>query len=268
MKTWIRLAAIGVAVALSPLESIASATPPDSASVLLRPTMDGVYSGYSALAPAFTTLTGHWKQPAVTCAPVFAGLANSAAALANTGASWLSVPGMSPIGLASKLFTPQVGVWIGLEGMNGSGRTLVQTGTQVNCVLGVPQTVALFDVPSTQDQVPAVTWATPPTLPGDDIQATITWDGHDTYRMTLSDLTHGWRKDSTYHFAVIPRAAMAIVESVPDNVPTFSPVSFTDVTANGKPLAAYDPAPQHINSPTIAPTPLQGTTFTVPAPPS
>lgn len=259
------MAAFGFAVGLSTLCSPASAAADDSASVLLTPIPDGIYSGYAALAPAFTTVTGHWKQPAVTCGPAYAGLTGGVANMVNTGSSMLKVPGLTGLGLASTLLTSHVGPWIGMEGMNGKDRVLVQTGTSVNCVLGVPRNIAFFDVPSTQNQEPALTWDAPPTLPGDDMQATITWDGHDTYRMTLRNITRGWRKDQTNHIAVVPRAALAVVESIPYEVPSFSSVSFTDVTANGKPLGAYGPTALHITSPLSPPTPLQGSAFTVPA---
>lgn len=264
MRMWTRVAAFGAAAALSAVSCPASNAAPDNSAGLPAHVHD-YYSGYAASGPAFTSLTGRWKQPAVSCEPAYVAWARGLANLADLGSTVLTVPGLSGLGLLSVLFTPHVGSWIGLEGMAGTNRILVQVGTQASCELGVPRYVALFEVPSTRQQTPAVTWDTPPTLPGDDMRATITWDGHGTYRMTLSDLTRGWHKDSTNQVAVVPRLALAVVESVPHNVPTFGSVPFTDVTANGQPLSAYHPTAVHIDSPTVAPTPLRDTTFTVTA---
>ncbi|MFI5783475.1 G1 family glutamic endopeptidase [Nocardia sp. NPDC051570] len=269
-----RFAALCLAVAALSVGGTASADVPPQ----VTPGAD-VYSGYAAVAPSFRVLTAHWKQTAVTCPPSdLSGLAGGVTNTVMTGASMLRIPGLLavPEGLAGTLFIPHVAMWIGMVGMNGAtDRNLIQTGTSTLCAGGVAHNMGFFETPSFSDQAgepipdadaPGVQWETPPTDPGDDITAAITWDGAATYRLTLADTTKGWQYGATHQSRVVPTAALTVFESIPYNVPGFTPVTFTDITADGKPLAAYHPQPLTISSPRISPTPLSDNSFTVPAP--
>ncbi len=238
-----------------------------------------VYSGYAAVAPSFRTVSAHWKQTAVTCPPSdLDGLAGGVANTVMTGSSVVRVPGLLavPDGLAGTLFVPHVAQWVGLVGMNGpTDRSLVQTGTATLCSDGVPHYTAFFETPSFANQsgephpdadAPGVSWENPPTKPGDDMAATVSWDGAATYRLTVADTTRGWHYGATYHSGVIPTAALTVGESIPYNVPGFTPMTFTHVTADGKPFAAYHPRRLAITPPGLVPTPLTSDSFTVPSP--
>nr|WP_232542239.1 G1 family glutamic endopeptidase [Nocardia bovistercoris] len=237
-----------------------------------------VYSGYGAAAPSFTTITAHWTHPEVICPPAISGVLGGVTNTIVTGSSMLKIPGLLAIPEAAinTLVIPHMGAWIGMVGTNESNqRTLIQTGTGALCVDGVAHHTAFFAAPSFGDQsglpvpdpgTPGTTWDDPPIYPGDDLTATITWDGQSTYRLTLADTTQGWNYGATYHSPVTPTGALAVVEAIPYNVPGFSPVTFTDVAADGKPLDTYDVRPLAIDGPRINPTPLTGTSFTVPSP--
>lgn len=223
-----------------------------------------IYSGYAVVAPSFTAVTGAWKQPALTCGPPYSGLIGGVRNTIDTGSSMLRVPSLQddPVSTMGTLFIPHVATWIGMVGMHGPDRTLIQTGTSMLCLLGVPKAYTFFEIPAGH-AVTAVTWNTPAAEPGDDMRAGITWDGHSTYRMSISDVTRNWHKDAAYRVDVVPRAALTVFESIPDNVPTFRPVTFTDVTADGRPFGDFHPQTLRIAAPPITPTPLTGTSFTV-----
>ncbi|WP_405178680.1 G1 family endopeptidase [Nocardia sp. NBC_01377] len=268
-----RIAALGLALTTLSLCGPASAAPPPQ----LTPG-PAVYSGYGALASSFTTLTAHWTQPEVTCPPTISGVLGGVTNTLVTGSSMLKIPGLLAIPEAAigTLFVPHMGAWIGMVGTNETNnRSLVQTGTGALCLDGVAHNTAFFAAPSFGDQsglpvpdpdAPGTTWDNPPIRSGDDITATITWDGQSTYRLTLANTTRGWHYGATYHGSVIPTGALTVVEAIPYNVPGFSPVTFTDVTADGKPLSTYDVRTLAIDGPHITPTPLTGTTFTIPSP--
>ncbi|MFC3438663.1 G1 family glutamic endopeptidase [Nocardia seriolae] len=248
---------------------------PAAPAPLLTPNAD-VYSGYGAVAPEFTVLTAHWREPEVSCPPsgIPGGLVNTVM----TGSSIQRIPGLAavPGGVEGVLFVPHVATWIGLVGMNGAtDRHLIQTGTAVICDGGVAYHQAFFETPSFGDQAgmpepdanaPGNNWDTPATMPGDELEATITWDGHETYRLVVADTTRGWRFGATSRNPVVPTGALAVVESIPYNVPGFTPVTFTGVTADGKPLDSYAPRPLTITATSTTPTALTGGSFTVPAP--
>ncbi|MET9486193.1 G1 family glutamic endopeptidase [Nocardia sp. NPDC006630] len=273
-RGWLLAAGIVPIMALAPT---ASAEPP-----LISPISPGGdnYSGYAAVAPSFKVLSAQWKVPAVTCPPFgnLGGAVNGAVNTILTGGSVLRVPGLlnHPGAALGTLMIPHVGPWIGLVGMGpGGDRTLIQTGTVAACDNGVPRYSGFFETPSFGDQAgmpvpdadaPGNSWESPQTVPGDDIAATVTWDGHTTYRMTVADTTQGWHYGATFESTVIPTAALAVSESIPYNVPTYTPITFTNVTADGRPLAAYNPQSLSIAAPRITPTAITGDSFTIPSP--
>lgn|GEM_PF-3888872 len=272
-----RIAALCLAAVAASIGGTASAQPAP-ASPQVSPGAD-VYSGYAAVGPSFTVMTGHWKQTAVTC-PVAdeLGLAGGAVNTLMTGSSIQKIPGLADIpgAVEGTLYVPHVATWIGMVGMHGpKDRQLIQTGTTAICQDGEPHYGAFFETPSFDNQAdeptvdagaPGLRWETPPAAVGDDIAATITWDGAATYRLTLADTTRNWHYGATYRSEVTPTAALSVVEAIPYNVPGFAPVTFTDVTANGKPLDAYHPQTMSITWPRVTPTPIRGGSFTVPSP--
>jgi len=272
------IAALCVAFVAASIGGTASAAPVAPPAPLVSPGAD-VYSGYAAVAPSFTVMTGHWKQLAVTCPPVDElGLVGGSVNTLMTGGSIQKIPGLGDIpgAVEGTLYVPHVAAWIGMVGMNGpKDRQLVQTGTTAVCEGGRPRYGAFFETPSFADQAdeptpdagaPGVRWETPPAAVGDDIAATITWDGAATYHLNLADTTRNWHYGATFHSRAVPTAALSVVEAIPYNVPGFAPVRFTDVTANGKPLGVYHPQPMSITWPRITPGPVTGGSFTVPSP--
>ncbi|WP_297626103.1 G1 family glutamic endopeptidase [Nocardia sp.] len=260
----------------------AAAEPAPPPAPLISPISPGGdnYSGYAAVAPSFKVLSAQWKMPTLTCPPFgdLGGAVNGVVNSVLTGGSVFRVPGLlaHPGAALGTLMIPHFGPWIGLVGMGpGGDRTLIQTGTIGECDAGVPHYFGFFETPSFSNQegmptpdadTPDNRWNTPPTIPGDEVAATITWDGRTNYHLAVADTTQGWHYGATFQSPVIPTAALAVVEGIPYNVPGFTSVTFTGVTADGRPLATYNPQSLSIAAPHISPTPITDDSFTIPSP--
>jgi hypothetical protein len=275
MAGWCAVVATVSAAGLTPPASAQQNPAGARAATLLTPGAE-IYAGYGAVAASFRVLAARWTMPAVTCPPagLLGGVVDGAISTVLTGGSVLRVPGLlaNPTDALVTLVYPHLAPWIGLIGMGpGGDRTLVQTGTDVVCDHGVPQYGAFFVTPSFGDQdgvpipddgAPGTRWSTPPTTPGDAIAATVDWDGDGAYRLAVADTTRGWHYGATFRSSVVPTGAVAVVESIPYNVPGFTPVAFTGVTADGRPFGDYRPRALTI-APRLGPTPLSGDSFAV-----
>ncbi|MEV6277195.1 G1 family glutamic endopeptidase [Nocardia sp. NPDC051832] len=231
-----------------------------------------VYSGYSATAAdkaPIKSVTARWTQPTVSC-NAFASLTGGLANMVGTGSALAQTPGMAanPLGLLVTQFVPHVGFWVGLVGGEGRDTTLIQTGTTAVCVLGLVEYGGFFETPSLRNQKSPEAWVDPEVTPGDVMHATVSWDGVDSYRLVLANTTAGWTKEDTIQLAgITPELALAIGEAIPCNAPDFTPVEFTEVTADGKPFGDYEVRSWTISPCTeIAPGPLHGTSFTITQP--
>lgn len=272
-----RFAGFGLALLTCSIGGVAAPARADAPAPLLSPGPN-VYSGYGAVAPSFSVLSARWTQPSVSCPSSLEGAIGGLSNTVQTGSSILKIPGMAaqPDGVIGTTFVPHVATWIGMVGMNGAtDRTLIQTGTVTVCQDGVAHPMGFFETPSFDNQAgepdvdanaPGTMWDTPATDPGDAIEATVTWDGSSSYRLIVANTTKGWKYGATFHSSVVPTGALTVLESIPYNVPGYSPVTFTDVTADGKPFGAYETHTFTIDGPNIVPGPLNDKSFTVPSP--
>ncbi|WP_194816469.1 G1 family glutamic endopeptidase [Nocardia sp. XZ_19_385] len=241
-------------------------------SATAKPQAAQVYSGYSA-QPAdeapIKSVTARWTQPAISC-NAFASLTGGLENMIGTGSALIQTPGMlaNPLGLVVTQFVPHMSYWVGLVGGEGRDMTLIQTGTSAACVLGVVEYGGFFEAPSLRNQKSPEAWTDPGVAPGDVMRATVTWDGADSYRLVLENTTAGWSKEDTMELAgITPQLALAVGETIPCNSPDFTPVEFTEVTADGKPFGDYEVRSWSISPCTpIAPGPLEGESFTITQP--
>ncbi|MEU8895393.1 G1 family glutamic endopeptidase [Nocardia sp. NPDC048505] len=240
-------------------------------SAAANPAIVEVYSGYSATgaegAP-IRSVTARWTEPRVSCNPVTSlggGLRN----IIGTGSALIKTPGMlaNPLGLAVTQFVPHMSFWVGLVGGTGHDTTLIQTGTSTVCVLGAVEHGGFFEVPSLREQKSPEAWVDPPVEPGDTMQATVSWDG-DTFRLALTNSTAGWTRETTKQLPGIePKLALAVGETIPCNAPDFTPVEFTEVSADGKPFGEFEVRSWSVRPcGAIAPSPLHDGSFTITQP--
>lgn len=161
---------------------------------------NNIWAGYAATGQTYTSVTGAWNVPTLDCS---------------------ATPNSS------------VSPWIGLDGW--TSQTVEQIGFDQDCTNGVAGYFPWVEM------YPANSiYFTETVAAGDHITATVSVSGT-TFTLTEADTTQGWTK--TYHKTGSYQlsSAEAILEDLGSNMPPvakFSPVNFTNVTANGVPLAS------------------------------
>ncbi|MTJ65306.1 hypothetical protein GL305_30560 [Nocardia seriolae] len=100
--------------------------------------------------------------------------------------------------------------------------------------------------------------------PGDAMHSTVSWDGG-RYVMTLENRTAKWTRTTVAASNVPARTAEIVVEGHLDAaLPGFAPITFTEISIDGRPLSDYDaqvygiPATNRL----LAPGPVAGASFT------
>jgi hypothetical protein len=184
------------------------------------------WAGYAVTGPAgsFTSVTGSWVEPTVSCTTSQA----SAAAF-----------------------------WVGLDGYSASDNAVEQTGTDSDCLKGTkkkpggPSYYAWWeiDTPSSTSS----TTINDKVSPGDEMTATVT-DSGGTYTMTLVDSgpTNTW---SSTHVATSPTATDSSAEWIAEDpsvcsdskctllkLADFGSVNFGGTTANGSSILSFSSA--------------------------
>ncbi|GAB4584190.1 G1 family glutamic endopeptidase [Nocardia sp. IFM 10818] len=112
---------------------------------------------------------------------------------------------------------------------------------------------------------PPVSYDDARTHPGDTLRSTVTWTGT-AYTMTLENLTRSWTRTTITPSTAPARTAEIVIEGHLDApLPTFTPVTFTNITIDGKPLSSYDAAPYGIAATNrlLSPGPITNSTFTI-----
>lgn len=173
------------------------------------------WAGYADTGATFTTVSGSWTQPGVSCTGKVA----------------------------------QSAYWVGIDGYASTDPTVQQIGTDSDCTKGShkfpggPSYYAWFEMYPASLVV--LSPSTYPVSPGDALSATVTLVGS-SYQLALSDAGH-WSFSTTQSVASAPQNASAewIVEAPtictgrsckPVALSNFGTVGFTGATANGVPV--------------------------------
>jgi len=169
------------------------------------------WSGYAATGAtgAFTSVSASWTVPAATCP--------SAAAQFSS-------------------------FWAGLDGFNSA--SVEQTGTDSDCDGTTPNYYGWYEM------FPAapVIFANP-VQPGDQISASVTFSGTETYTLVLSDSTQGWTQTITQNQPGLDRSSAEVISEAPSSSATggvlpladFGTVNYAASQANGTSLASQNP---------------------------
>jgi hypothetical protein len=202
----------------------AGAGPAAGASAAFHAYQGGAWGGYAASGSGFTTITGSWTQPQVSC---------------NT---------------TNDLFAP----WVGIDGYGS--QSVEQVGVQVDCSSGSPVTSPWYEMYPADpvywpDQVNPGDQMTG-TVTDD--------GNGSTYTLTLTDDTAGWTETTDQALpggqGGQDASAEAVVESPTQSYPSFS-VSFSGVQVNGQVFDNF--APQALDSGGYSPGPLSNGSFTI-----
>jgi hypothetical protein len=265
--------------------------PTDAVSVVL----DSNWGGYVAIGN-FHDIAAQWREPAVGC---------GAAGTLQRVDPWIGLNGTMIGGgrIAEPLMqtgTDSMCASPAAERADQAGTSLEQLGASVdqdsglfNAVLSAQTLLdatgttaagagcAIATGSSTPDRGQCVTqlyhnaWAMEyPTAsvryqaaprPGDVMRAHVAFDGR-RYTMTLTDQTQHWTSSLVRNSTAPALTAEIIVEGIRHNaLPSFTPITFTNVTVDGRPLAAAPALIQYQLGTTAGPhipSPVFGSGFT------
>ena len=186
------------------------------------------WNGYAVVGSTFTSTTADWTMPSLTC--------------------------------GAKAAAKSVAIWTGLDGY--SSDTVEQVGAEAYCASG---TVSYFGWYELYPQEP-VDFSNP-LSPGDQLAASVTFDGSSKFTLTLDDLTAGWNQSVVKTLSGAARSsAETIVEVSPATLscsPAQTLASFTGDTVDGTALGSLNPV--KINGPDshIVVSAVSGKTFKV-----
>lgn len=256
------------------------------------------WAGY-VVTGNFKSISAEWVEPEVACSDTgviqrvvpWVGLngtlvnGKQALPLMQTGSEAIcvsaagalaSLPGLAIVNLASATVANNP-AWFrnairAAEGVNkdmghaASGAcAAIGTGSAPGAAMCAQQTyrMALWEAyPANPVIYPDVTSA-----PGDKMQASVTFDGH-AYTMTVANVTQNWTRTTVAQSDAPAQTAEVIVEGQLNSaLPGFSPVVFTNVKVDGKPLSAFKPVSYSIGATNgeLHPGPIAqgGTSFTI-----
>ncbi len=184
---------------------------------------DSIWGGYAAYGSdgEFTSISGSWTEPSVTC--------NS----------------------YNDLFAP----WVGIDGYGTE--TVEQTGVATDCSSGRPVYQAWYEM-----YPAAPVYFSNAVSAGDHFTASVVATSAHAYTLTINDTTKGWTQKLNKSLSSSENAtAEAVIESPTSSYPSFSKLSFTNVTVNGQALSAY--SPDALDSGGYVPSALSGGNFSM-----
>jgi Peptidase A4 family len=210
--------------------------------------------GLVALALPVMASAALWASPAsanATSSPVVGGPMQHL--LAGTSSNWsgyastdgpfssVSASWVQPTGNCTTKSTYSA-FWVGLDGDGTS--TVEQTGSEVDCVAGVPQYDAWYEM------YPAFAhnYANP-VEPGDHFTAAVTASGS-TFTLTIADLTAGWSHRTVKSLTTAKKHSAEVIAEAPCCTASggilpltdFGTVAFTSAKADGAALGNASPS--------------------------
>jgi hypothetical protein len=132
--------------------------------------------------------------------------------------------------------------WVGLDGY--SSRTVEQIGSEVDCVGQTAEYSAWYEIyPS-----PEVAFSNP-VQAGDQLSASVSYEGSDKFLLTITDSTQHWKRSATRRLAGAARSSAEVIAEAPcctDSggilpLTNFGTASFSATTVNNANLCTLTP---------------------------
>jgi hypothetical protein len=169
----------------------------------------------------------------------WSGYAADSGTYTSVSASWVQPAGSCTSATRYSSF------WVGLDGY--SSTTVEQTGTDTDCVGGSPQYYGWYEM------YPAgsVDYSNPVSA-GDTIDASVTYEGSNEFKLVLSDVTKGWTETTTKSLAGAARSSAEVIIEAPCCTASggilpladFGTVHVSDSVVDGSPIG--DTSPEQI----------------------
>jgi hypothetical protein len=157
-------------------------------------------------------------------------------AFSSVSASWVEPAGTCTSGQSAQYSS----FWVGLDGFNSN--SVEQTGTDVDCNGTTPVYYGWYEM------FPAspVNYANP-VEPGDNLSASVTFSGTETYTLVLTDSTQGWTQTTVENESGLDRSSAEVITEAPSSssgvlpLADFGSVNYSTSGANGTSLGAQSP---------------------------
>lgn len=269
--------------------------PGDSAPPRIRGTN---WAGY-VVTGSFKSISAEWVEPEVTCTDTgviqrvapWVGLngtlvnGKQALPLMQTGAEAIcvsvagtlaSLPGLAIVNLASATVVNNPAWFRNAIRAAQSANTSLGQATSDVCA-GIGSASAQGATVCTQEIYRMALWEAYPanpgiyegvtSAPGDKMRASVSFDGS-AYTMTVANVTQNWTRTTVVESDAPALTAEIIVEGQLNSaLPSFSPITFTNVQVDGKPLTAFEPVSYSIGATNgeLGPGPISkdGSSFTI-----
>jgi hypothetical protein len=183
--------------------------------------------GYVVTGSTYTSTTADWTMPSLTCGP---DSDNNYAA-----------------------------IWTGLDGYQSD--TTEQIGAEAYCAGQTASYLGWYDL-----YPEAAVDFSSKLSPGDELTASVAYDGSSKFTLTLDDLTAGWRQTVTQTLSGSARSSAETIVEVPANLscaPAETLADFTNDTVDGKALGSLGPVKVTGSDPHITVSDVSGKTFEV-----
>ncbi|HEY1915609.1 MAG TPA: G1 family glutamic endopeptidase [Streptosporangiaceae bacterium] len=186
--------------------------------------------------PGSTLRTGHGTRPDIDFTN-WAGYAVTDGTLTSISANWVAP--------TVKCFSAKTysGFWVGFGGTEGP--PIEQTGIAGNCSGGTATYYSWYEMyPSPVHKYPSTV------MPGDDMSASVIYDGSNTYTLTIADSTQGWKhtvrktesiSGGTSSAEVIAEAPCCTSAGNPRALANFGTINFSDAKVNKSAIGTLSP---------------------------
>jgi hypothetical protein len=130
--------------------------------------------------------------------------------------------------------------WVGLDGDNSG--SVEQTGTDSDCNGSSPDYYGWYEM------YPASpVYFSNPVEPGDNITASVTFSGTETYTLVLTDATQGWTQNITENESGLDRSSAEVITEAPSSesgvlpLADFGTVNYSSSDVSGSSLGGQSP---------------------------
>jgi Peptidase A4 family len=218
---------VAVAVAVGAAAAVAVLAAGAAAPASAASLTAGSWYGYAVTGSTYTSTTADWTVPTLNCAT------------------------------AGK--DPYISIWTGLDGY--SSDSVEQIGVDAMCDGSTASYEGWYEV------YPAVAvYFSNPISPGDQLDASVTFSGTDTFTLKLQDVTQGWTETAKKTLSGAERSSAETIVQVPNTYTCSSaqtPAKFTGDTVDGTALGSLSPVKVTGSDPHIAVSAVSGKSFTV-----
>jgi len=158
----------------------------------------------------------------------WSGYAGTTGTYTSVSASWTEPTGTCSRGDQYSSF------WVGLDGYNSS--SVEQTGSEVDCIGRTAEYYAWYEMYPNA----SVTYSNT-VRPGDHFNASVTYQGNNSFSLFIADTTQGWSHNTVKSLAGAPRSSAEVIIEAPCctfsggilPLADFGTASFTNSDANG-----------------------------------